>query len=148
MAFIKMQFGPGAARHPDRAEPLSAGEAARAEVAPGDTLPEVLAALVDANGRGAFGYFIGLDGLVERVSWRQMIDRAERYAAGLADRGVAAGDRVVLALPTSADLLACFVACQIRGALPCIVDPPRPGAGLRASMTRLKPKLEILRPGA
>ena len=53
MSLIKMHFGPGMARHPDRdTERSGAGLSALAEVPPGETFPELLSALNYARRRG------------------------------------------------------------------------------------------------
>ncbi len=50
-------------------------------------------------------------------------DRAARVAAGIADAGVVEGDRVVVSLPNSTDLLAVVWACLATGRIPVPLDP-------------------------
>jgi len=50
-------------------------------------------------------------------------DRAARIATGLGEAGVAKGDRVVLLLPNSVDLVAVVWACLTTGRIPVPLDP-------------------------
>lgn len=44
----------------------------------------------------------------ERVSYRELWDRAARVAGGLREQGIAPGDRVAIALPNSIDWMLAF----------------------------------------
>ncbi len=72
----------------------------------------------------------------ERLSHRQFADRVDRLAAHLTgELGLAAGDRVLLVYPPSAEFVTAFVACLSAGLVPVPVAPPNPfklGADLRA----------------
>ena len=58
----------------------------------------------------------------ERLSWGELHDRALPAAAGLAQRGVEAGQRVALALPAGADFAVLLHACLLLGAAVLPVD--------------------------
>lgn len=74
----------------------------------------------DEPGRSAFS-FGGRDHAYSEV-W----EASGRFAAGLARRGVGAGDRVVLVLPNGLDFFAAFYGTQRAGAIPV---PLYPGSG-------------------
>jgi len=63
----------------------------------------------------------GGEGILSR---RDLLARVERLAAGLSAAGVIRGDRVVLALRTSVEWVACFWALQWLGAVAVPVAPP------------------------
>lgn len=72
------------------------------------------AELIITNERG------GVQG-EDRRAFSQAVDDALVIAAGLRARGVAVGDVVFIALPTSQDFLDAWLACVFVGALPCAV---------------------------
>src|SRR5262245_15491370 len=67
-------------------------------------------------------------GAEKQVSYRQLYHQAVVMSANLAARGVAAGDRVLIVLPTSLEFVACFFAVQFLRAIPVPAYPP---VGLR-----------------
>ncbi|WP_224367735.1 AMP-binding protein [Hyalangium versicolor] len=143
---IQMVLGPGAVRHPDRQEVLPPG--APASLPPVFTLGELLEYRVRATPESVFGYFIDVEERVTRVSWQELRLRAGSLALGLRRQGVGPGDRVLLSLQTSPELLEGFFACQLLGAIPCLSEAPGLGRGLRSWMERLIPKLRVLEPRA
>lgn len=65
------------------------------------------------------------EGREERVlSCRQLLDEAEQAAIGLQARGVQAGDRVALMLPTGSDYFISFFAILLCAAVPVPIYPP------------------------
>lgn len=61
----------------------------------------------------------------ERVfSYRQLLDEAQSAAIGLQARGVQAGDRVALMLPTGSDYFVSFFAILLCAAVPVPIYPP------------------------
>jgi acyl-CoA synthetase (AMP-forming)/AMP-acid ligase II len=60
----------------------------------------------------------------EQRPYRALWHRATRVAAALANRGVAPGDRVLLVMPTSFELIESFFAVQLLGAVPVPSYPP------------------------
>lgn len=59
----------------------------------------------------------------ERVSYRELADRAARLARGLQERGVRRGDRVAVYLENSADLVAAIYGTLMAGAAFMVVNP-------------------------
>ena len=55
---------------------------------------------------------------VERRLYPEVMDRIQRAAGCLASRGVKTGDRVLVSLPTSWELLEIWLGCVYLGALP------------------------------
>lgn len=61
---------------------------------------------------------------VQHRSWRALYHDAMHVASGLIALGVAPGDAVLLALPTSFELVTAFFAIQMAGAVPVPAYPP------------------------
>jgi O-succinylbenzoic acid--CoA ligase len=59
----------------------------------------------------------------ERITYVEMLARAERAAAALAARGVRAGDRVAILLPPSAAFVETLHGCLLLGAAAMPIDP-------------------------
>ena len=59
----------------------------------------------------------------ERLTYAELLERVEAVAAGLADRGVGAGDAVGLLLPNSTDFVAGFLAITGLGAVAVPLNP-------------------------
>jgi olefin beta-lactone synthetase len=97
--------------------PLWAGWEARA----GDPSP----AVVEPGGR--------------TISWDLLARRVHELAAGLADHGVAPGDRVALLVPPGADLTAAAHACWRAGASVVVADPGLGAAGLARALRGAHP---------
>ena len=66
----------------------------------------------------------GSDREAERITYADLVDRAEHIAAGLANRGLEPGQSAALMLPTGCDYLAAFLAVQMTGAIPVPIYPP------------------------
>lgn len=75
-------------------------------------------------------------GAEEAVSYRQLYHAATRISKGLAARGVAPGDRVLMVLPTSIEFVATFFAIQLRKAIPVPTYPPV-GLRMKAGLDKL-----------
>ncbi|MCU0304158.1 MAG: fatty acyl-AMP ligase [Thermoanaerobaculales bacterium] len=58
------------------------------------------------------------------LSWSELFARALEACGGLQRAGVAAGDRVALVYPTSADFVVAFFAVSLAGAVPAPLYPP------------------------
>lgn len=65
------------------------------------------------------------------VDYRQFDERARRWLAVLAERGIEPGERVVVCLPRCVDALALALACWQRGAVFVPVDRGYPAARIR-----------------
>jgi len=59
----------------------------------------------------------------ERISFRELVERVERLAAGLADRGLSAGDPIALLLPNAPEFVVAFYAITGMGAAIVPLDP-------------------------
>ncbi|RMH87536.1 amino acid adenylation domain-containing protein [Lysobacter pythonis] len=57
------------------------------------------------------------------ISYRELVEQAGRYAAGLAAHGVRAGDTVALCLPRSRAMIESMLACHWLGAAYLPIDP-------------------------
>ena len=64
------------------------------------------------------------DGEPTPVTFADLVERAERVAAGLVARGLEPGHAAALMLPTGLDYLATFLAVQMAGAIPVPIYPP------------------------
>ncbi len=77
------------------------------------SLVEMLRLAVDGNPEGEALVEVG----GERLTYRQLWDRAARLAGGLAAGGVDRGDRVAILLPAGVDWVLCFFGIQLAGAV-------------------------------
>ncbi len=77
------------------------------------SLVELLRTAVDAHPDGEALVEVG----GERLTYRQLWERAARVAGGLADGGVARGDRVSVLLPAGVDWVLAFFGIQLAGAV-------------------------------
>ena len=64
------------------------------------------------------------DAAPTRVTFADLVERAERLAAGLVERGLEPGQAAALMLPTGLDYLAAFLGVQMAGAIPVPIYPP------------------------
>ncbi|MCX8087086.1 MAG: AMP-binding protein [Rhodocyclaceae bacterium] len=76
-------------------------------------------------------------GGAKELSFAQLAIAARRVAAGLLARGVAAGERVALLLPTGFDFFAAFHGALYAGAVPVPLYPPLRPAQLEEHLRRL-----------
>jgi long-subunit acyl-CoA synthetase (AMP-forming) len=109
------------------------------------TLPDLLAQQAAARG-AAVALLHKRHGIWQRQTWHEVADTAARWAAALADLGVARGDNVVIAGANRPRLLIAMLACQIRGAVPVLVPQAGAGAGL-AQVLRAHPAKLIFAAG-
>ncbi len=86
-------------------------------------MPAVLAATVREAARrfGDLTAFVDPDG--SRLSYAELDARSDRVAAGLAARGVGAGDRVVLRLPSEVGYVVAYAAAAKLGAVTAGINP-------------------------
>ncbi len=71
-----------------------------------------------------------------RLSYRALWEGGLRYAARLADAGLAPGQTVAIMLPTSADYLYCFYGVLLAGGIPVPLYPPARLTKIEDHMTR------------
>jgi acyl-CoA synthetase (AMP-forming)/AMP-acid ligase II len=68
--------------------------------------------------------FIGDDGSEERVTSEELFVKASALAARLGEDGVAPGDRLIIAIPTSVEFATAFFGSILAGAVPCPTASP------------------------
>ena len=73
------------------------------------------------------------------ISWDLLVRRVHELAVGLAEHGVAPGDRVALLVPPGADLTAAAHACWRAGASVVVADPGLGAAGLARALRGAHP---------
>jgi len=78
---------------------------------------------------------MGDGGLADSLTWRELHTDVHALAAGLADHGIEAGDRVALLVPPGLDLTSVLYACWRMGAVVVVVDA---GLGVRGMGTALR----------
>ena len=76
------------------------------------------------------------DGAEFPLTYRLLWDGALRYAAGLAEQGLRAGERVAIMLPTGRDYLFTFYGVMLAGGVPVPLYPPARLAAIEDHMTR------------
>ncbi|MDJ1009651.1 MAG: AMP-binding protein [Paracoccaceae bacterium] len=86
-------------------------------------------ALVEADGRA--------------VSFRELLRRAEGFAAGLEARGVGRGDRALVAMPVGADLYAALAGLWMRGGVAVFPEPALGLRGVRHAVQAARPKVLV-----
>ncbi len=86
-----------------------------------ETLTEALAAAATGDAGLAL---VAQDGTETYLTYRALYDNARGLAGALAAAGVKAGDRVMIALPTSFELIELFFAVELAGAIPVPTYPP------------------------
>lgn len=91
---------------------------------PARTLVEALdrAAALDRPGAGL--RFIDRQERARLLPWAEVADRARATAAGLAARGLRAGERVALVFPTGPDFFDVYFGAMVLGAVPVPLYPP------------------------
>jgi acyl carrier protein len=71
-----------------------------------------------------------------RITYRALWEGAQRYAARLADAGLAPGQTVAIMLPTGADYLHCFYGVLMAGGVPVPLYPPARLSTIEDHLTR------------
>ncbi|MDX3193712.1 amino acid adenylation domain-containing protein [Streptomyces sp. MN03-5084-2B] len=79
----------------------------------------------------------------DRLSYRELGERAGRLAAGLAARGIGTGDVVAVVLPRSAELVVALLGVLRTGAAYLPLDPGYPAERVRAMTADARPVLTI-----
>lgn len=77
----------------------------------------------------------------QRTSYRQLAELGRRFAAELSRRGIQKGDRVVLWGDNSAEWVAAFFGCVLRGVLPVPVDAAGATDFVQRVVNEVSPKL-------
>jgi acyl-CoA synthetase (AMP-forming)/AMP-acid ligase II/acyl carrier protein len=78
------------------------------------------------------------------LSWKELGERANGYAAACAAAGASAGDRVAIAIPFGTELIGAFVGAVLARYIPCIFPPvPMPQESLHDVLANVRPKLVV-----
>jgi acyl carrier protein len=106
--------------------PLHTPAPEAAEPAPDSaaTLTDVLDWHVQERGERVHVVVMEGDGRESPLSYRQVSERAHAVARGLQQRGLQAGERVALMLPTGEAFFAAFFGILYAGGVPCPIYPP------------------------
>ncbi|MBM3807745.1 MAG: SDR family NAD(P)-dependent oxidoreductase [Acidimicrobiia bacterium] len=124
---------PPAVRTGNASTPAPAGPLAQAQAsgAPRDAAYAVPPTLVEALTQSADRvageriYFLDASGGQVALSYRDLLQRAQRILGGLRQAGVATGDRVILQLAANDDILEAFWGCVLGGFVPVIAAVPK-----------------------
>jgi len=81
-------------------------------------------------------------------TWRDLEDICNRFARFLADRGIGAGDRVVILSDNVVEAMILFLAVFRRGATACPIDVETSANQIAELLARLEPRLVLWRGGA
>ncbi|MGE0196370.1 MAG: AMP-binding protein, partial [Methylocystis sp.] len=116
----------GAAAAPAAAHPLSplADLEAVDEPVAAKTLIDALTQHAERHGDRDHVLLWRAEGAPEPLTYRDLYHAARAAAGGLIARGVGAGDRVAIMLPTSRDFFVAFFAVLFCGAIPVPIYPP------------------------
>jgi long-chain acyl-CoA synthetase len=80
------------------------------------------------------------------ISYRRLLHDVERCAAGLAHLGIGAGDRLLIAMPTSPQPIIALLAANSLGATSVMVHPLAPGAELAECLRVSRARAALLLP--
>ena len=108
-----------------------------------DAIPAAASTLLEAvdfharhHGDRVHVELCGSDGEPMQVTFADLVDRAERVAAGLVNQGLEPGQTAVLMLPTGLDYLATFLGVQMAGGIPVPIYPPARPSQLEDHVSR------------
>jgi fatty-acyl-CoA synthase len=110
--------------------------------------PTALHALVDsaeANPDALALRVVDEAGGAAELSYAQLVQAIARATAALDDRGARPGDRIILSLPTTVDLVALYLGALCRGVIPLIEPSPRvhrSKAPIRNNVDGIRQRLE------
>src|SRR6266516_392650 len=117
------------------------------EVAQADSTPAP-ATLVDLFARSAGRHpgAVAVSDDAGQLTYAELAARSDRLAAGLTRLGVAAEDRVLLALPSSVDSVVALVGVAKAGAASLPVDPDIPGSEVDSALDAASVRLVLTGP--
>lgn len=87
------------------------------------------------------------NGLIERVSWKELQRRVAAFALSLRKLGIGRGDRVVAYLPNRPDAIVAFLGCASIGAIWAICSPDMGVPAILERFRQIDPKLFIASDG-
>ena len=101
-----------------------------------ETLSEALRWQAENHGGSTHIRLLGDQGPAVEIKFGELLDRAARLAAGLADLGLAPAETVMLMLPTGEDYFAGFMGVLLAGGIPVPVYPPARAAQIEEHIRR------------
>jgi len=101
------------------------------------TLTDAIRALENARPDHPALVFVDRAGREETITLGALLARADRIRSGLVNRGLRAGDHVVLILPTSAELAAAYCGVMFAGAVPALAATPHQRAAEPSTYRRM-----------
>ena len=108
-----------------------------------DAIPTGASTLIEAvdfharhHADGVHVELLEADGEPLRVTFADLVERAEHIAAGLVGRGLEPGQAAALMLPTGLDYLAAFLGVQMAGGIPVPIYPPARASQLEDHVRR------------
>jgi 1-acyl-sn-glycerol-3-phosphate acyltransferase len=122
---------------PAPAAPLRAAEAVEPAPASAATLVDALDWHVEHHPERVHVTLYSERDAPEEISYGALAQAARAFGAGLAARGVAAGERVAIMLPTSRDFFVAFYGALRIGAVPVPLYPPARPAQLEQHFRRI-----------
>ncbi|HXE76217.1 MAG TPA: benzoate-CoA ligase family protein [Candidatus Xenobia bacterium] len=103
---------------------------------------------LDRHVREGRGARLAVAGVGARLSYAELAERAGRVAGAWQELGVAPGDRVLLILPDSPELLACFFGTMKMGAIAVPVNPFTRAADYAHYAADCRPRLAVVHEGS
>jgi fatty-acyl-CoA synthase len=111
-----------------------------------DTVSEALVAAARNSPKNALFVYDRRGQNVDRRTYPAFLELAKGGAARLAGADVQPGERVLICLPTSWDLLEIYFGAILRGAIPVLVAPPGALGGAAAHAKKIEGLVELLTP--
>jgi carnitine-CoA ligase len=106
-------------------------------------VPSTVSALLEARAAATpDAPFVTFEG--DTVSYGEIVARADRAAAGLAERGIVPGTKVAVLLPNSLEILETWFACSLMGAVLVPVNTGLVGDGLRYILEHSEAELLVV----
>lgn len=133
-------LGPGIGVHPQR---WGAGDAP----VDGPTFESCAEALVWRGTHEAERiayFFAGPDTRTSAVTYGQLLEQAQQFAATFLESGVAPGDRVIISMDTSFKLVAAFLGCGLAGIAPVMQSLPLGAANVPIWSRKLSAAIETV----
>ena len=87
------------------------------------TLADLLLTAAEASTDRGTG-FVNPDGSIKFLTYRELLARAKPFTAGLAAKGLAPGDKVMLVMTKNEEIIPVLWACFLSGLVPTILQPP------------------------
>jgi acyl-CoA synthetase (AMP-forming)/AMP-acid ligase II len=113
---------------------------------PAETIPEALSAAARLAPERGIGIYDRRGENFVRRTYAALLEAVKDRASRLAAAGIGAGDRLLICLPTSWELLEVYLGAIFRGAYPVLLAPPGALGGAAAHAQKIEALLELLAP--